>query len=99
MKTTYKDFCSNTLYTFYLPEENGGIIDNSKIIIAVTTPENETVKTVNVREAADYAFKINKKSLAAENGARGLFEYVQRCIRADLMTCNVVKIATAAIDF
>ena len=93
MKTAYKDFNNNVLYTFYLPEENGAIIDNSKMIIAITTPETEIVKTIKVNNAAGFSYKLNKKSISAAGGAAGLFSFVQRCIRNDFMIDCIKQIA------
>lgn len=93
MKTAYKDFLNDTLYTFYVPEENGKIIDNHKIIIAITTSESETVKTIKVNDISGYAYKINKKSISADGGAYGLIKFINRCLFNNTMIDCVKQIA------
>lgn len=95
MKTAYKDFTSGTLYTFYLPENNGEIADNGKITIVTTTADAENIAVVRVIDSPGYSFKINKKSIGAAGGAYGLFKFVRRCVQNEILIDSVRKIATA----
>lgn len=97
MVTRYRRTTDNAypLYSFYL-WDNKAHSDYLDYITIVKTPRNETepeiIKHVPVKDCSGYSIKINKKSLAAGNGARGAFRFIKNCIDTDFMLCWVDKI-------
>lgn len=89
---------NNCLYSFYIwDRENGHGF--KEFITIVKTPDDpneaEIIKNVPVNERAGYAIKINKKSISAGNGARGVFSFIADCIKNDFMMTYVYKIIKA----
>lgn len=93
MVTRYRR--NGALYSFILNEAETG--DAWKpFITLVKTPndehEPETIVNIPVKDSNSYRVKINKKSISAANGARGLFCFIRDCIRNDFMTAYVNQI-------
>lgn len=49
----------------------------------------ETIRNIPVNECSGYRIKINKKSITAADGSRGLFSFIRDCIRNDFMLSYV----------
>ena len=77
-------------------EENAAHTGYCPYLIIVKTPsdenEPEIIKYIPVRDCDAYRVKINKKSLSAAGGARGLFCFISDCIKNDFMLSWVWKI-------
>ena len=93
MVTRYRK--ESALYSFYL-WDNETATGYKNYITIVRTPDDatqpETIRNIPVNECDGYRIKINKKSITAADGARGLFSFIRDCIRNDFMLAYVDRI-------
>ena len=75
------------LYSFGL-EKVGGDWAN---YITVAAGGGDAVR-IPCRQADGVAIRYNKKSLAADGGARGVFDFLARCIDSDFALCMVYRV-------
>lgn len=85
----YKD---GVLYTFCLHDSKYHNGFKNYITMVITTDTSERVINIPVNEIDGYTVKINKKSVSAAGGARGLFCFIGDCIKNDFMLAWVAKI-------
>ena len=59
---------------------------------AIVNDSDNTKRVVRVVPCDEFVIKINKKTVAASGGVRGLFCFLSDCIKNDYMTawCNVI---------
>lgn len=57
--------------------------------IIFTNCDSGKKTAVKVLDSADFTWKLNKKSIAAAGGARGLFCFFDDAIKADFMTAYI----------
>ena len=72
----------------------------------ITAPDAETLKIsaffegraflyesiIKVNNSLDYTIKVNKRSITARDGAPGLLDFFERCIRENFMLLYLDKV-------
>ena len=80
-------FRNGMMYEFHIDfDPEGKPIQQLRVVT-----EGKTVY-IPVKFLNGYTVKINKRSIAAEDGASGLFAFISRCIEQDFMLLYVNKI-------
>lgn len=78
------------LFTFAIYAGNNNIF---------TVTKNGKPKTVYIEDCgADYVYKLAKAKIKAKNGARGLFDYIDKALFENFAACNAWKILDYIID-
>ena len=86
-------FRNKALYSFYLDYSiyTGMPIQQLRIVkTGKDAAEKEFI--IPVKRLDGFTIKINKKSIAAQDGASGLFNFIAGCIKNDFMMLYVNKI-------
>lgn len=93
MVTRYRR--NSALFTFMIDENEAGT-GYKPYIILVKTPDDETqpetITRIPVKELNGYSIRINRKSISAANGSRGVFSFIRDCIRNNFMMVYVNRI-------
>lgn len=76
---------NGVLYSFHLEEDRVKMEWVNYLLLVVTSPDDEKIYKIPVRDCDGFRIKINKKSCSAAGGARGLFGFVRDCIQSDFM--------------
>lgn len=83
MKTTFKSRNDN-IYVF--------LSDGNNVLMCVRSGDIERAYSIKVNSVSGFAFKINKKTISADNGADGLVSFIKRCARHDVNMLSVYNI-------
>lgn len=84
-----KYFIYNGLMYYFSIDFNPGRGWYNLELVQNLTGKRTAIKT---RNANGYAIKINKSGVSADGGARGVFCFLNDCIKNDFMMCYVYKI-------
>ena len=85
MKTTFKSRNDN-VYVF--------LSDGNTVLMCVRTGDIERTYSIKVNNISGFAFKLNKKTISADNGADGLVSFIKRCARHDVNMVSVYNICS-----
>jgi hypothetical protein len=83
MKTTFKSRNDN-IYVF--------LSDGNNVLMNVKCGDIERTYSIKVNNVSGFAFKLNKRTISADNGAEGLVSFIKRCARHDINMLSVYSI-------
>lgn len=64
---------------------------------AITVSEGKISKTVKVINNPHFVFKLNIRSISAQGGASGLFEFLDRCLYEQFCECYAWRVLNYAL--